>query len=298
MKIIFALTIVLFIPYIVLGQELNCTVTINTEGIPSAQRDYLRNFQSDIERYLNNTHFTNEDLDGEKIKCSIDIFFKAATGENRYLVQTFIGSQRPIYIGNNPSNRVTPVIRILDDKWEFNYMPNQRIVYDELSYDELTDFLDFYAYLIIGFDLETYVPMSGAQCFQKALNTDQIASSSPNGGNWKPTAASYSRFGIVDELNSAKYSTFRSAFNNYHFDGVDLLTTDQQKALDNILKAIESINDLRHLNPSSVLVKQFFDVKYKEIAEAFQNYPDREIYERLSGYDQEHRATYQEWKTK
>lgn len=292
--------LLLSFPLGLFGQELSCIVTINTEGIPSGQRDYLRNFGTDIERYLNNTRFTNEDLDGEKIQCNIDIFFKTSISDNRYLAQAFIGSQRPIYLNDNEkSDRVTPVLRILDDKWTFTYLPNQRMIHDELSIDPLTNFLDFYACLIIGFDLETYVPMSGSQCFQKALNIVQLASNSPDGADWKPSSASYSRFGIVDELNNVKYSSIRIAFNNYHFDGVDLLATERQKALNNILKSIESINDLRRSqNPTSVLAKQFFDAKYKEIAESFQTYPDREVYERLSTYDQEHRATYQEWKMK
>jgi hypothetical protein len=96
-----------------------------------------------------------------------------------------------------------------------------------------------------------------------------------------------------------KYNEFRSAFNNYYFDGVDLLTTEPQNALNAMLKSIETINEVRRRqNPTSVIVKQFFDAKYREIAESFLMYPDREVFETISNYDQEHRTTYQEWKLK
>jgi hypothetical protein len=292
-------TFSLFATSLLISQELNCTVTINMESIQSAQRGYLRSFSQDIERYMNNTRFSNEDLDGEKIQCSMDIFFTAASGENRYTAQVAVSSQRPIYIGNDKTDRTTLVIRILDNNWTFTYAPNQRMNHDEMIFDPLTGFLDFYGYLIIGYDLETYVPMSGAACFQKALNTVQLASNSTAAKDWQQSSASYSKFGITDELSSVKYNAFRTSFNNYHFDGIDLLATDRQKGLENMLVAIGAINDIRsRQNSASVIVKQFFDAKYREIAEAFQTYPDRSVYETLSTYDQEHRSTYQEWKTK
>jgi hypothetical protein len=296
-------TLVFIIPHLLVAQELSCNVTINIESIQSSQRDYLRNFTSDIERYLNNTRFTNEDLDGEKIPCNMEIFFKSGTSDNRYQAQVVIASQRPVYIvysdRDEKSDRTTPVLRILDNNWEFTYMPNQRMIHDEMIFDPLTGFLDFYADLIIGYDLETYIPMSGSSCFQKALNIVRLASNSAVGNDWKQTSASYSKFGITDELTNMKYDSFRNALNNYFFDGIDLLATEQKKAQDNILNAIESINEVRNRqNRTSIIVKQFFDAKYREIAEVFLTYPDRSVYDKLSNYDEEHRATYQEAKTK
>jgi hypothetical protein len=297
--IVLIFTLLLVMTSLLVSQELNCTVTIHTESIQSAQLGYLRSFPQDIERYMNNIRFTNEDLDGEKIQCSLDISFTSATSDNRYQVQVVVLSQRPIYIGNEKSDRTTLVMRIMDNNWSFSYTPNQRMNHDEMIFDPLTGFLDFYAYLIIGYDLETYVPMSGSPCFQKALNVVQLASNSTVAKDWQQSSSSYSKFGITDELSNVKYNAFRTAFNNYHFDGIDLLATEKQKALENMLAAIASINDVRlRQNSSSVVVKQFFDAKYREIAEAFQSYPDRGVYETLSTYDQEHRATYQEAKTK
>ncbi len=284
---------------LLVSQELNCTVTIHTEAIQSGQLGYLRTFAQDIEHYMNNTRFSTEDLDGERIQCSLDVSFISAASNNQYQVQAVILSQRPIYNGNEKSDRSTLVIRIMDNNWNFTYTPNQRMDHNEMIFDPLMGFLDFYAYLIIGYDLETYVPMSGSACFQKALNIVQLATNSATAKDWQQSSTSYSKFGIVDELSNVKYNPFRIAFNNYHFDGIDLLSTERQKGLVNMLAAIEAINNIRlRQNSTSVIVKQFFDAKYREIAEAFQNYPDRSVYETLSNYDEEHRSTYQEWKTK
>jgi hypothetical protein len=272
---------------------------MNAENIQSAQRDYLRSFAQDIERYINTTTFTSEDLDGERITCNFEVFFKTSTADNRYQVQVVVTSQRPIYKGNEKTNRSSLILRIRDDSWESNYIPNQRMTHDEMIYDPLTGFIDFYAYLIIGYDLETYIPMSGSQCFQKALRVVQLAANAGGGKDWQPNSASYSKFGITDELTNMKYNAFRNAFNDYHFEGLDMIEIDQQKALPTMLKSIETINTIRRQqNPTSVIVKQFFDAKYHEIAEAFASFPDKNVYETLSSYDEEHRKTYQEMKLK
>ena len=280
------------------AQELNCDVTVNLENIPSGQRDFLRNFESDVERYLNNTRFTSEDLEGERIQCTFNIFFKSLAGEDRYSAQVFIGSQRPIYVENEPSSKITPILRILDDRWEFGYVPNQRMIQDDFTADPLTDFLDFYAYLVIGFDLETYTPNSGTKYFQKTL---QIWSQANGAGlkDWQQSSASYSRFGMADELNSSKYLSLLSAFNMYHFDGIDLLATKPEQGLEAMLQAIENIGQVRQRqNAASVLVKQFFDAKYLEIAESFLKYPNRSVYDRLRQADQEHLKSYDEYRTR
>ena len=280
------------------AQELSCDVKVNVENIPSAQRDFLRNFESDLERYLNNTRFASEDLDGERIHCSMDIFFRTVIGENRYQAQVFVGSQRPIYVGSDPSDKVTPLLRLLDERWDFSYVPNQRMIQDDFSFDPLTDFLDFYAFLIIGFDLETYTENSGSRYIQKAL---QIWTQANGAGakDWPQSSSGYSRFGIVDELNNTKYQPVIIAFHNYHFEGIDLLATDPVNGLENMLSAIEAISQVRQRqNQTSVLVKQFFDAKYMEISEAFLKYPDRSVYDRLITSDPEHRKSYDENRTR
>lgn len=272
-------------------QELNCTVSVNMENIPSSDRDYLRNFKSDVERYLNSTRYTNENLYGEKVQSSIDIFFTTVTGTNRYRAEAVIGSTRPIYVGNDKSDKVTPVVRIKDSQWEFTYVPNQRMYFDEFTFDPLTDFLDYYAFLIIGLDLETYKSLDGSRVFQKALNTANGALSTSFAVDWQSTSG-YSRYGLAEELNNPRYQPVRSAYYTYHFDGIDLLATENRKGLDNILGALESIWKVRQQNPMTLVGKMIFDAKHKEIADVFLNYPDVLVYDKLATYDPEHRADY------
>jgi hypothetical protein len=279
-----------------LAQELNCNVTINVEKIPSSARDYLRDFETLVEDYLNSHRWTNEDFGGERIQCSMNIFFLSASSDNRYSAQVFIGSSRPVYHGNERTDRETIILRLLDERWEFEFTPNRPLYHDEFQFDPLADFLDFYAYVILGFDLESYVELSGSPYFQKALNICNQAAGTPFGREWQTQSVTYSRFSLVDELTNLKYQPFRFAFHKYHFEGMDLLSTEPVKGLDAMLQAIESIADLRQRqNPRSVLFKAFFDTKFQEIAESFLRYPDRSVYGRLTAADPNHQTTYQEF---
>lgn len=281
------------------AQELNCDVTVNMDNIPAAARDNLRTFKSDVERYLNNVRWTDEDLGGEKIDCSISIFFLTASTNNSYTAQAVVVSQRPVYKGIDKSGKHSQIVRISDEKWEFLYVPGQQMAKDDFRFDPLTSFLNFYAYLIIGLDLETYTEMSGSRYFQKAHNIATQASSSAFGKDWQGTSGNYTKFGFVDELMNLKYQPFRFAFFQYHFDGLDLLATEQQKGLENILKAVESIAELRQRqNPRSFLAWAFFNAKHLEISDAFLTWPDRSVYDRLIAADQANQKTYEDYRSR
>ncbi|HTY38328.1 MAG TPA: DUF4835 family protein [Bacteroidota bacterium] len=292
------LGILLLCAGIAAAQELNCEVTVNVDNITSGQRDYLRTFGADVKKYLNNNRYTDEDLSGEKIDCSMTIFFLNGAND-KYSAQVIVVSQRPIYTGVEKSGKNTQVIRILDDRWDFPYVPNQPMSKDDYRFDPVSSFLDFYAYVIIGLDLETYTALSGARCFQKALNICNQATASAYANGWTSTSGAYSRFGFIDELTNMKYQVFRDAFYSYHFDGLDLLGTQPQAGQTAMLKAIEGIADLRKKqNPRSVLVKAFFDSKYMEIADSFLSWPDRSVYERLTAADPPHQGTYDTYRQK
>jgi hypothetical protein len=296
-KTIFVISLLLFSLSVSSAQELKCQVSVNTENISSADRDYLRNFKSDIEGYLNSTHFTDANLYGDKINVYMNIFFTQVTGPNRYSAQAVIGSTRPIYVGNDESDSVTQVLRLKDTQWQFTYVPNQRMYFDQYTFNPLTSFLDYYAFLIIGFDLDTYKPLDGAGVFQKAMNTATAALASTSAADWQSTSG-YSRYGLAQELTNPRNEPILQAYYTYHFDGIDLLATDNRRALDNILAAVESVWKVRQQNPMSLLPKVVFDAKAKEIANIFLSYPDPSVYDKLATYDPEHRTDYMDAKSK
>jgi len=286
------------LPLLSLSQELDCDVTVNYESLPSYNKEQLTDFAHQVKNYMNQYSWTGKNYGNEKIKCSINIFFLGASGDNKYTVQAFVGSQRPIYVNDSASNHDTPILRIMDDKWQFTYVKNQPLYHNEYRADALLNVLDFYAYVIIGFDNDSFDPLGGTKEFQKAAEIANLAATnSPTG--WEPSGASYTRMRLINELLSAKYQVFRQTFYNYHYNGLDMMGTDSRAALDTVLTSLKTISDLRStIDAQSLLVKIFFDTKYMEIADLFLQYPNRSVYATLAAYDPSHQQTYDQYKLK
>jgi hypothetical protein len=294
MKHLTLLLFVLFLAAPVRAQEVNCTVTISTELLTAEARENLQEFADQLQYYVNSYRWTEEDLAPEKISCTFNISFQGSPRQNRYTAQVFVGSQRRIH--NSESN--TALMRVLDDKWEFEYVRGQQIIHDETVFDPLVSFMDFYVYTIIGLDFESYQPGAGVPYLQKAMNVVNTARA--GGKGWELVSPNtYSRGQLVDEWLSAKFQGLREALYRYHYVGLDYLSDDEAKAKQNILVALEQIGQIQsEINQPSQAIRIFFDTKYLEIAETFRNYDDLGVYDRLIEIDPAHSQTYNDMREK
>jgi hypothetical protein len=281
----------LITPRIANGQELDCTVKVNYEGVSTTNKDLLVNFDADVREYMNNYKWGNDDLD-EKVKCTFDIFIRNATGD-RYSAEVFVGSQRSVLNGGGTKG----VLRLKDDAWDFTYVRGRPIIHNPYSFNDLASFLDFYAYLILGYDYDTYERLSGTPFFQKAADISNLGRAT-GGKGWQPTKTGYSRIQLIDEVLNSKFAPVRVASFKYHFSGLDSLATSRSRALKNARDAILMIGDVRkNADPRSQIIRAFFDVKFLELAELFIGY-DPQVYLDLASIDVAHQTTYDEYRKK
>lgn len=275
-----------------LSAQIDCDVTVNYDQV-SAAREKLSNFERDIEAYINSQKWTTDDLGGEKIKCTMNIFFTSADGNN-FKTQVFFGSSRPIFVGKNPSAKMTPTTRIFDDKWEFEYVPGRSLYRNENQYDALTDFIDYYMYIVLGFDYDSYQKSSGTAYFRKAFTICQQAPSTAVGWD-RGTGSAYNRYNFAEEILNPTNQPFREGWYAYHFRGLDLLATKPEKGYENIVSMLTNIKALKqNSNPRALLFRIFFETKYGELAEVMKGYSDRNIYQTLVQLDQNHQKAYED----
>jgi hypothetical protein len=297
MKSILSIAIILLAFSSAATQEISCDVTLNLEALTTAEaRENLSDFKQQLNSYINTHRWTNEDFGDEKIFCSIDVLIIGATG-NQYAAKVFLGSKRPIYKSGNSS----AVLRLVDDKWEFEWIRNQSITHIENRFDPLLSFIDFYIYLILGFDADTYAKNGGTQYFERANDIINYARSAANPGKgWESTTQGiYSRAQLVDELLNPKFESFRKAVHTYYYRGLDSLFGNKERALKKMYSALDNIRNLLvKNNQPSLAVRTFFDTKYLEIAEAFLDYSDETVYTRLVKIDPVHQSTYEEYAKK
>ncbi len=295
-SVIFLVCSLLLLVTLVRAQELDCTVTMKQEGLPSQAIDNLADFVNQVTQYMNSYRWTNVDLGGERIKCRIDVAFTGSPRTNHYVAQAFIGSERPIFQSENQS---TAVLRLKDDKWEFDYTRSVSLVHNEMNFDPLASFLDYYAYIILGFDFESYKAGNGTPYFQKAVDIVNRARGAGNAGpGWDITSENvYSRPQFVDEIMNPRLYDFRVAFYKYHYKGLDLLAKDDVRARRNILAALEKIGNLQEkINMRTLILNTFFETKYLEIAQTFAKDPDLTVFTRLSKIDPTHQQDYDRYR--
>ena len=274
------------------AQEVNCAVRVNYESVPAGNKDLLATFESEVKEYVNNYKWGPEVLE-EKIECTLEINIQTVVGENRYSAQVFIGSSRAIYNGGKSA-----MLRLVDDAWDFMYLKGRPLNHNLYTYNDLTSFLDFYMLLVIGYDYDSYMEMSGTTFFQKAADIASLARST-GGKGWQPAKSGYSRPQLIDELLNAKFAPVRSASYKYHFTGLDSLADSREQALEHIAAAIRSIGVVKKsADPRNQVIRVFFGSKYQEVAELFIGYPDPKIFLELATMDPEHQSTYEEYRKK
>jgi uncharacterized protein DUF4835 len=275
------------------AQELDCEIKYtNLEALPAAARENLSDFLPELTQYVNSYRWTKEDLGNLKIKCTINIAFQSSPRNNHYVVQAFVGSQRPIF----RLDRNTTVVRIIDGNWEFDYVHNQPLIHNETKFDALLSVIDFYMYLIVGYDFESYKAGDGTPYFQKAMDIANISRAGGGATGWdNPSPNVYSRGEFIDELMNARFTDFREAFYRYYYRGLDLLYKDEGRARKNIFAALEKIAKLQQkINSRTLILKAFFDTQYGEIKNDFLKDPDPDIYSKLKQIDPAHQSEYDE----
>ena len=273
------------------AQELNCTVRVNVENLETYYRDFLNDFASSVEDYMNKTKFYDGEWEGNKIECAMDIFFTKGSNEVNYAAQVVITSKREIYNSLN----YTRMLTVSDNSWTFRYEEGQSFYQNDNSFDPLTSFLDFYAYLIIGLDLDSYAELGGTPYFSKALNIVNFAVTGGASSSWLSTTGTYSKRKLVQELLDERYRPFREGFYDY-FYGIDIFSQNKKVAQREIAKFVDKVASIKDkIDMRSMLLKTFFDAKYGEIIEKLKGYPDRKkVLLKLMKIDPAHSAKYDE----
>jgi hypothetical protein len=256
--------------------------------LPVNNRELLTDFQGVIENYMNTTRYTNEDY-AQRIDCSMSIFFTSAGSDVDYSAQIVIISQRPIYRSTNNS----PILTVNDGQWQFKYQKGQALYANQTSFDPLTSFLDYYALIIIGMDMDTFEPSGGTVLFKRAQDIVNLGSNSGASLGWQSSSAAYNRWGLVNDILSTTYSFFRNAIFDYHY-GIDIFSQNKKLGQPKIANLVDVLwvmyDKLGSVN--SVYVRTFFDAKNGELIDYLRDYPDPELFSKLKKIDPPHSSKY------
>lgn len=280
------------------SQDLNVEVILDMEQLPQEARDKLANFKRKVEEYLNKNKYHNEKIPPIRVQMQFSF-----TGVNltlqSYDAKLFIASQREIYNPfKNTAVKYSTAFRFLDERCEFVFNENIPFIKNDQRFDTFLSLLDFYAYLIVGYDEDSFNPKGGNPYFQKAYEICNKASSNLKGWNETGGGSKPSRIQIIQELLNPRFDNFRDGYFEYMYTGLDSITLNRTKAFTNILDAIEVISGIKKSEVKAFNIDIFFDSKANEIADTFLEYGDRSVYDKLIRFDPAHQSTYLDAKSR
>lgn len=279
-------------------QDLNVEVILDMEQLPQDTRDKLVNFKRKVEEYLNKNKYHDEKIPPVRVQIQFS-FTGYNNASTSYDAKIFIASQREIYNPfRNSAVKYSTAFRMLDERCEFIYNDNIPFVKNDQKFDSFLSLLDYYAYLVVGYDEDSFNPKGGNKYFQKAIDICNKASTNLKGWNETGGGSKPSRVQLLQELLNPRFDNFRDGYFEYMYTGLDSMTLNKPRAYVNILDAIEVISNIKKSEVKAFNIDIFFESKATEIADTFLEYGDRTVYDKLISFDPAHQTVYLDAKSR
>lgn len=261
---------------VVHAQELNCKIQINTEQISGTDKAVYENLKSVVQEYMNTTKFSNAQLSNvEKIDCSILFVFKSRDANN-HTCDFQIQSSRPVY----GTNYTTSLLNFRE-QLTFEFQESQTLTFNETTItDNLTATLDFWAYIILGLDFDSFSKLGGSPFFQRAQDIVSLAQGSM-GDSWK-AQVDKNHWGWANVLSNENQPEMRLLSYQYHRLGLDVMYEKPEEGRAKIFAAMEQLKPAKQFKPGSPLLSNFIETKADELINI---YSKANTQEKQAAYD-------------
>lgn len=261
------------------AQELNAKVVINRSQISNTTEAVFEALQNSLTAFLNERQWTKMTYeDYERINCTFSITLKTySETDNSFTGSIQVQSVRPVY----NSNYSTTVFNIQDENFNFNFQQFDQLDFRPEQVDNnLTAMLAYYAYLIIGMDMDTMAPLGGTDILQMAMD---VANNAQNLGyaGWKAFEDSRNRFAIINDYMDGGLEPLRQMEYEYHRLGLDRMTENTDSARSAVTSAIVLLKQAHENKSQSLLPQIITDIKRDEIVSIYSSKGTREEKEQV-----------------
>lgn len=248
-----------------IAQELSCKVTVTARKIQEVDPKVFKALEKALNDFMNSRKWTTDVYQpNEKIECTFLLNVSERVEENVYKASLNINASRPVF----GTNYNTPIFNFIekDDNFIFRFEESQTLIFDDnrvSGSDPLSSNLPamfaYYAYLILGFDYDSFSLLGGTPYFKKAQN---IVINAPEDGKkipgWKSDEGNKNRYWMIDQIMHPRYESFRPMWYAYHRNGLDQMTSNADSSAMSIMELLPIIDKLNKDNPNSVLLQLFF----------------------------------------
>ena len=250
------------------AQELQAKVNVNHNQIQGTDNAVFENLQQTLERFINERQWTHLKFQkNERIVCNFNITVtQYDQSSNTFTCTALIQANRPVFNAAYSST----LFNIQDADFNFVFAQFDQIEFNEENIDnQLTALLGYYAYLIIGLDLDSFVPMGGEDVLQRCMNLTNNAQNLSFTG-WKAFENSKNRFAIINDYLDGAMKPFRQLQYDYYRLGLDEMANSVERGRTNINTALEKNLKKSHEDKTMSLLPQIWtDYKKDELANIY-----------------------------
>jgi len=271
-QIKYLLTFMLLIGHGLLAQELNCNLKVNSDMIQGSNKSIFTTLEKSASDFMNNRKWTDLSYsENERIECNINIVV-AKLEDDVFTAEIQVQSRRPVF--NSSYN--TTLFNFRDNSFVFSYKEFEVLEFNEnVITSNLTAVLTYYAYIILGYDMDSYSRLGGTPYFNMAERIVNSAQSVDMPG-WRAFESTKNRYALVNNLTDEAFKKHRNYVYEYHRLGLDEMTINMANARARIASGISVLRETNRSRPSAIVVTSFLDAKTDEILNIFKRAEDKE----------------------
>ena len=255
-------------PSAISAQELQAKITINHAQISGTEKGVFDNLQQTLQQFVNNRQWTHLQFQkNERIICNFNITVtKYDRDQNLFTCKALIQANRPVF----NSAYTSTLYNNVDDNFTFRFAEYDQLEFNEQQIDnQLTALFAYYAYLIIGIDLDSFAPKGGEDILQHCMNLTNNAQNLDYPG-WKAFSDDRNRYAIISDYLDGALEPFRQLQYDYYRKGLDEMANNAERGRTEITAALETgLKKAKENRPLSLLPQIWTDFKKDELANIY-----------------------------
>ncbi len=258
------------------AQELQAKVTVLAQQVGTAvDKSVFTNLQNQLTNFLNSRKWTLDVFQPqEKIRCNFILTVQSVDENNVFTATLAVQAARPVY----NSSYQTALVNCQDGDVQFKYVQFQQLNFNENRVQgtdalaaNLTAIFAYYAYIILGFDYDSFSPKGGDAYFIRAQNIVNNAPEAKGISGWKLFDGQRNRYWLTENMTNSKYNDIHDIIYSYYRDGLDKMYDDNESGQASVLEALSLLQDFNQQNPNTMIAQFFVQGKSQEYIGVFKN---------------------------
>lgn len=262
------------------AQTVQAKVSLSADRLVPEDRQLLAELPRALQDYINGYRWGNDDRE-MIIHCEFNFIIERVDTRNAEKVfsgQLLVSSQS----GEN----------FLDKFVQFPFQQGFLMTHDRGQFESLLSITDFYMYMVLGGELDTYILRGGTRYYDAArkMVSEGLISNYARGWTFRQELVETITDGDHQGLREAKF---------YFYDGLFYIEVKNNPSVarDRAQKVVEALDRVHRRKPNSTALKRFLDAHYPEFCTLFKFDENRKNILAMANIDNRHRETYVECQT-